>query len=149
MTMSDNLLDKNPFKQFKKWYDEALASGAPMPDAMTLATVGTDGKPAARMLLLKGCDESGFYFFTNYESRKAKELQENPNASLVFYWPTLERQVRVEGKVKKISSKKSAAYFSSRVRGSQIGAHVSPQSSVIPDRTFLETRAKEFEKKFV
>ena len=127
-----------PVAQFERWFNDALAAGLPEPTAMTLATATPDGRPSARMVLLKGVDERGFVFFTNYESRKGIELEANPRAALVFYWPVLERQVRVEGRVERTSAEESAAYFRSRPRGSRLGALVSPQSEVIPSRDVLE-----------
>ncbi len=131
-------LHPDPFQQFRAWFDAAVAAQPINPDAMTLATSTPDGRPSARMVLLKGVDERGFVFFTNYESRKGIELEANPRAALVFYWPVLERQVRVEGRVERTSAEESAAYFRSRPRGSRLGALVSPQSEVIPSRDVLE-----------
>src|SRR5262245_34607642 len=107
-------VDRDPIKQFARWYNEAIASGIPEPDAMTLATASKDGKPSARVVLLKSFDARGFVFFTNYESRKAKELAENPRASLVAYWLPVKRQVRIDGQVEKISGKESTDYFCTR-----------------------------------
>nr|KAF6296634.1 pyridoxamine 5'-phosphate oxidase [Myotis myotis] len=141
------LTSLDPLKQFAAWFEEAIAC----PDigeanAMCLATCTRDGKPSARMVLLKGFDKDGFRFFTNFESRKGKELDSNPFASLVFYWEPLNRQVRVEGPVKKLPEEEAACYFHSRPKSSQIGAVVSHQSSVIPDREYLRKKNEELEK---
>jgi len=141
--LNENEIDRDPIRQFQVWFDEAIAAKLPMPDAMSLATVTPDCRPTSRMVLLKQVDGYGFVFFTNYESSKAKQLEINPYAALVFYWPQLERQVRVEGKVTKTSAEESAAYFKTRPRESQIGAWASPQSEVIPAREVLEQRAHE------
>ncbi len=133
-------LAPDPIAQFKRWYEEALGSGLEKPDAMTLATASADGRPSARIVLLKTVDEGGFVFFTNYESRKAKELAENPWASLVFLWDPLGRQVRVEGPVEKTTPAESDDYHHSRPRGSQLGALVSRQSEVITNRETLDQR---------
>ncbi|CAK9163594.1 unnamed protein product [Ilex paraguariensis] len=138
----------DPFDQFQKWFDDAVAAGLKEPNAMALSTAAEDGKPSSRMVLLKGVDKDGFVWYTNYESRKARELSENPRASLLFYWDALNRQVRVEGLVQKVSEEESEQYFHSRPRGSQIGAIVSPQSSVIPGRHVLHQEYKELEAKF-
>jgi pyridoxamine 5'-phosphate oxidase len=136
-------LHPDPFQQFRAWLDAAVASQPINPDAMTLATATRDGRPSARMVLLKGIDERGFVFFTNYESRKAAELEANPHAALCFYWPALERQVRIEGRVERTTAAESDAYFQSRPWGSRLGALASPQSQVIPSRDVLEQRMKE------
>jgi pyridoxamine 5'-phosphate oxidase len=141
--LDEHRIDTDPIKQFQLWFEEAIAAKLPMPDAMSLATVTPDCRPTSRMVLLKQIDGYGFVFFTNYESAKAKQLELNPYAALVFYWPQLERQVRVEGKVTKTSVEESAAYFKTRPRESQIGALASPQSEVIPAREVLEQRARE------
>lgn len=138
----------HPIRQFQLWFDEVLASGMPMAEAMTLCTADKDGKPSARMVLLKGVDESGFVFYTNYRSRKARELDANPFAALVFYWEPLERQVRVEGSVSRISAAESDKYFQSRPRESQLGAIASPQSEVIESRRVLEDRYRQLEGQF-
>jgi pyridoxamine 5'-phosphate oxidase len=140
--LNENAIESDPIKQFELWFDEAIAAKLPMPEAMTLATVTADGRPAARMVLLKQVDGYGFVFFTNYQSLKARQLEANPYAALVFYWPQLERQVRVEGKVSKVSPEESTAYFRTRPRESQIGAWASPQSEVIAAREVLEQRAR-------
>jgi pyridoxamine 5'-phosphate oxidase len=141
--LDEERIDRDPIKQFQLWFDEAIAAKLPMPDAMSLATVTPDCRPTSRMVLLKQVDGYGFVFFTNYESAKAKQLEINPYAALVFYWPQLERQVRVEGKVTKTSAEESSAYFKTRPRESQIGALASPQSEVITAREVIEQRAHE------
>lgn len=131
-------LDANPFKQFEKWFQEAIDAKIDLPDAMTLATATQDGLPSARIVLLRGLDERGFVFYTDYESQKGKELAENPNAALVFYWRELDRQVRINGQVSKVSRENSYNYFQSRPVGSRLAAMASKQSKVIPDRQALE-----------
>lgn len=143
--LDENLVNPNPIKQFEEWFRAAIDAKLPLPEAMSLATVNCEGKPSARMVLLKHVDQSGFVFFTNYRSSKAKELETNANAALVFFWPQLERQVRVEGTVTKTSAEESQEYFASRPRGSQIGAWASPQSQVIATRAELEQRQAELE----
>ena len=139
-SLSENDVAANPFLQFKKWFSDAVEAQLYEPNVMTFATADSDGKPSARIVLLKGFDENGFVFYTNYESRKANDLVENPQAAAVFFWAELERQVRIEGIVSKIDKETSEAYFHSRPIGSQIGAIASPQSSVITDRTLLEEK---------
>lgn len=136
-------VDPDPIRQFHTWFSQALEAKLPEPNAMTVATVDSEGRPAARILLIKAADERGFVFFTNYESRKGHELAANPHASLLFYWIELERQVRIEGKVEKTTAEESDAYFQSRPLGSRIGAWVSEQSAVIGSRAELETREQE------
>ena len=131
----------DPIRQFEAWFQAAAAGGVPEPNAMTLATA-VDGQPSARVVLLKGFDERGFVFFTNYESRKGAELAANPLAALVFFWPQVEQQVRIEGGIVKIAPAESDDYFHSRDRGSRIGAWASPQSQIIRDRAELEGRVK-------
>jgi pyridoxamine 5'-phosphate oxidase len=133
----------NPFKQFEKWFEEAMAAHPDEPNAMALATATKDGVPSARMILLKGFDERGFVFFTNYDSQKGRELEQNPQAALVFYWPELAKQVRVTGEVSQVMKEESEAYFQSRPIGSQLGALASHQSQVIPNREVLERRLEE------
>jgi pyridoxamine 5'-phosphate oxidase len=144
-------LDANPIAQFQKWFEQATKA-LPQKEidvnAATLATTDKSGKPSARIILLKGLDEHGFIFFTNYGSRKGRELLENPNASLVFYWQQLERQVCIAGSVGKISRKESESYFKSRPRSSQLAAWASNQSDVVADRAVLEAKWNEMEKKF-
>jgi pyridoxamine 5'-phosphate oxidase len=143
--LNEDTVGTEPFRLFDEWYHEARKSGLFLPEAMTLATASPDGYPSARLVLLKRHDERGFVFFTNYESRKAVELEENPRAALVMHWPILQRQVRIEGSVEKTSHEESTAYFRTRPRGSRIGAWASPQSSVLQDREQLEERVAEFE----
>ena len=142
-----DLLD-TPFQQFQRWLEQAIAAELPEPNAMTLATLSEEGKPIARMVLLKGLDEKGFVFYTNYDSAKGKQLTETDSAALVFWWAGLERQVRVEGTVEKVSSEESDAYFQSRPKASQLGAWASPQSQVIESREVLEKRLAQFEEKY-
>jgi pyridoxamine 5'-phosphate oxidase len=130
----------DPIKLFQRWFGDAIASESRLPDASTLATATKDGKPSARMVLLKQVDEQGFVFYTNYRSSKAKELDENPRAALVCYWVQLDRQVRVEGRVEKISPEESDEYFQTRPRESQLGALASPQSEVVESREVLDNR---------
>lgn len=130
----------DPFDLFRKWFDEAKAAELFEPNAMILATAAADGTPSARAVLLKALDQRGFTFFTNYESRKAREMAENPRAALVFLWHPLERQVRVEGSIELVTAEESDAYFVTRPTGSRLGAWASRQSETIPDRLFLETR---------
>jgi pyridoxamine 5'-phosphate oxidase len=138
----------DPIEQFARWFDQALAVVRPEPNAATLATATRDGKPSARIVLVKGVDERGFTFFTNYESRKGRELDANPHAALVWYWPDLERQVRVEGTVEKVVPEESDAYHRSRPRGSQFGAWCSCQSEVLAGREVLDTRLRELEDEY-
>jgi pyridoxamine 5'-phosphate oxidase len=146
--MPDPSGDEDPFELFGDWYRTAEESGLFLPEAVTLATVDREGRPSARMVLLKGHDERGFVFFTNYGSRKAEELEANPYASLVFHWAVLERQVRVEGRVERIAEEESEAYFRTRPRGSQIGAWASDQSRPLSDRAELKQRVAETEERF-
>jgi pyridoxamine 5'-phosphate oxidase len=132
----------NPVEQFNRWFQEAIKANLYEPSAMTLATVDSQGMPSARMVLLKGINERGFIFYTNYLSRKASQIAHNPQASLVFWWPELNRQVRVEGQVKKISKKSSDEYFKSRPRGSQIAAQISRQSEVLKKSDELQINWK-------
>ena len=131
-------IDADPFVQFQHWWDEAIASNIDEVNAMTLATVSNEGKPSARIVLLKGIDENGFHFYTNYESHKAKEMDANKNVALIFFWKELERQIRIEGTVTKLSEIESDVYFISRPTDSKIGAWSSPQSKIITDRTVLD-----------
>jgi pyridoxamine 5'-phosphate oxidase len=141
--LTEKEADKNPIKQFEKWFTAALTAQLYEPNVMTLATADKTGKPNARIVLLKGFDEQGFSFYTNYLSTKGKELKRNPQACLVFFWAELQRQVRIEGKVEKLDKETSEAYFHSRPQGSQIGAIASPQSQVINDRKDLEHKVDE------
>ena len=136
-------LETNPFKQFKTWFDQALNAQLPEPNAMTLATSTMEGKPSARMVLLKDFSDRGFVFYTNYLSHKGQELATNPQAALVFWWAQLERQVRIEGKVCQISPQESDEYFHSRPINSQLGAWVSNQSQIVNSREVLEQRQEE------
>jgi len=141
--LDENRIERDPIKQFQLWFEDAVAAKLPLAEAMNLATVTPDGRPTARMVLLKQVDADGFVFYTNYQSAKAKQLEINPYAALVFFWPQLERQVRIEGKVSRTSAEESSAYFKTRPRESQIGAWASPQSEVITAREVLEQRARE------
>ncbi len=141
-------LHSEPIEQFRRWFDEALSADLHEPNAMTLATSTNDGKPSARIVLLKGYDERGFVFYTNYEGRKAKDLDENPRAALVFFWGELERQVRIEGTVSRVPEKESDEYFASRPRGSQLGAWVSEQSRIVTDRRSLEEKLHSLEAEY-
>ena len=143
--LDENLIDRDPIRQFQGWLNDAIAAKVPLAEAMTLATATPDGRPSARMVLLKQLDHDGFVFFTNYRSAKAIQLDANPYAALVFYWNQLERQVRVEGSVVRTSAEESRNYFLTRPRESQIGAWASAQSEVISGRDVLEQRAKELE----
>ncbi|XP_020100651.1 pyridoxine/pyridoxamine 5'-phosphate oxidase 1, chloroplastic [Ananas comosus] len=138
----------DPVDQFQIWFDEAVSTGLREPNAMALSTSGKDGKPSSRMVLLKGVDKQGFIWYTNYESRKARELSENPHASLLFYWNHLNRQVRIEGSVEKVSDEESERYFHSRPRGSQLGAAVSKQSAVLAGRHAIHQAYKELEERY-
>ncbi|MVN91014.1 pyridoxamine 5'-phosphate oxidase [Mucilaginibacter aquatilis] len=138
----------NPVKQFETWFNEAVKAEIHEPNAMTLATSTHDGRPSARVVLLKGFDEKGFIFYTNYLSRKGKEIAKNPHAALVFFWGDLERQVRIEGTIEKLSKEQSEAYFHSRPVGSQIGAVASPQSQEIADRDVLEKKWQQLETEY-
>jgi pyridoxamine 5'-phosphate oxidase len=141
-------VNRDPIKQFQQWWNEALQSNVLEANAMTLATSTKNGKPSARIVLLKGLNNNGFIFFTNYESRKGNQLKENPNAALIFFWKELERQVRIEGSVKKISEKESNEYFALRPEQSRIGAWSSPQSKVIKGRNVLEEMFEKFTLQF-
>ncbi len=146
--LHESELAEDPFSQFQRWFDAAVEAELPEPNAMTLATATPDGRPSARMVLLKQVDERGFVFFSNYESRKGGELAQNPRAALVFFWVQLERQVRVEGAVERVSAEESDAYFHSRPRGSQLGSAASHQSQVISGREVLERRVAELEAQY-
>jgi pyridoxamine 5'-phosphate oxidase len=138
----------DPIAFFERWLGDATASGIYLPESMTVATASADGAPAARMLLLKGVDQRGFVFFTNYASRKGAELAANPRAALVFHWAVLQRQVRVEGPVERLSETESAAYFRTRARGSRVGAWASRQSAELASRDELDRRVREYEERF-
>lgn len=146
--LNEKDLSADPIVQFGSWWDEAIKSEIHDINAMTLATASKEGIPSARIVLLKGYDSKGFVFFTNYESEKGKELEMNPQAALCFYWKELERQIRIEGRVSKISTEDSDVYFQSRPLSSRIGAWASPQSSVIENRQVIEQNLMEYENKF-
>jgi pyridoxamine 5'-phosphate oxidase len=146
VTVREEEVERDPLAQFRRWYAEAVEAGVQLPEAMTLATATPDGAPSARMVLLKGVDERGFVFYTNYESRKGRELAENPRAALVFHWPqTPRRQVSATGRVERLPAEESAEYFRTRPFGSRIGAWASRQSEVIEGRIELERSFAEFE----
>jgi pyridoxamine 5'-phosphate oxidase len=141
-------VDAEPTVQFQRWFDEAVAAGVPEPEAVCVASVGEDGTPSARLVLLKQQDRRGFVFFTNYQSQKGLELAAHPRAALVWRWFALERQVRVVGTAARVSEAESDAYFATRPRGAQIGAWASPQSQTLPDRAALEARVAEVAARF-
>ena len=146
--LDESAVGDDPLSFFHKWFEEAKASHVTEINAMTLATVDAEGKPHARTVLLKGLDDTGFTFFTNYASAKGHDMQAQPYVSILFFWKELERQVRIQGKVEKLTDAENDAYFHSRPEGSRIGAWASPQSEVIADRAVIEARYKEFELKF-
>jgi pyridoxamine 5'-phosphate oxidase len=146
--LDEATIDPDPIEQFQTWLNEAFAAKLPLPEAMTLATATPDGKPSARMVLLKQVDHDGFVFYTNYHSVKARQLDTNPYAALVFYWAQFDRQVRVEGSVSRTSAEESRDYFATRPRESQIGAWASEQSETIANRAVLEERAVELERRY-
>jgi pyridoxamine-phosphate oxidase len=146
--LTDHSVLNDPLSQFKTWFDEALQVEQPDPDAMTLSTATTEGHISARVVLLRGLDERGFVFYTNYESRKSRELMFNPRVALTFYWFSLNRQVRIEGIVEKVSRRESEEYFQTRPRGSQLGAWASPQSDEIASREALDQMLEEIELRF-
>jgi pyridoxamine 5'-phosphate oxidase len=148
-SLSEDDANADPIKQFDKWFNEAIKSEQDEPTAMTLATATHDGRPSARIVLLKGFDSNGFIFYTNYLSRKGKEIAKNPLGSLLFFWGTLERQVRIEGTIEKVSKEESAKYFQTRPRASQLGAVASPQSQEIPDRDILDKKWLEAEAEYL
>ena len=143
-----NDLEENPFTQFDKWWKEAMASNIDEVNAMTLCTSNSQGQPAARIVLLKGYDDCGFTFFSNYESHKAQDMEDNNQVALLFFWKELQRQIRIEGVVKKIEAAESDAYYNSRPEGSKLGAWASPQSRVIESRKELEEKVKEVAEQF-
>jgi pyridoxamine 5'-phosphate oxidase len=147
-TLDERNVDSNPIDLFKRWFQDAIASGSRLPDAMALATASKDGRPSARMVLLKQVDDEGLVFYTNYNSQKARELDENPRAALVLYWVQLDRQIRVEGIVERISAAESDEYFRTRPRESQLGALASPQSEVVDSRAVLEQRFREMDETY-
>ncbi len=146
--LSETNAHSNPFQQFKTWFDQALTARLPEPNAMTIATATLDGKPSARIVLLKDYDERGFVFYTNYESHKGQLLVANPWGAIAFWWAELERQVRIEGRVEKVSTTESDKYFRSRPVGSQLGAWVSNQSQVIENRQVLERRLEQLKQEY-
>ena len=148
MYLKEENINKNPFKQFETWFEEAKNIGLKDPNAMNVASASKDGMPSSRMVLLKSYDENGFIFYTNYTSRKSKEIIDNPNVALNFFWDSLERQVRIEGKVQKVDAKISDEYFASRSRLSQLGAYASKQSQVIESYEVITKKIQELEKKF-
>ncbi len=141
--LAEKDIHKDPIKQFEKWFSEAMKAQLYEPNVMTLATADKSGKPNARIVLLKGFDQQGFSFYTNYLSQKGKEMKKNPQACLVFFWAELERQVRIEGRVEKLDKETSESYFHSRPKGSQIGAIASPQSQIIASREILEAKVED------
>jgi len=147
-TLSEADASANPFEQFMGWWADAVNSQIDEVNAFTLATASSDGKPSARIVLLKGYDEKGFVFFTNYNSKKGEQLLQNPAAAIVFFWKELERQVRIEGAIEKVSATENDEYFNSRPEGSRIGAWASPQSQVISSRSVIEFNASDYEKQF-
>ena len=147
-SLSENSVDKDPFVQFGQWYKKRLSSVTVYPDAFSLGTSTADGKVSVRTVLLKDFDYSGFVFFTNYQGRKGKELTENPRAAMLFFWPESGRQVRIEGRVEKVTSEESDKYFSSRPRESRIGAWASRQSTVIPGKDHLLERVSHYSEKY-
>lgn len=144
----DIVMHSNPIVQFQIWFDEAQQLEPTLPEAVALATANADGRPSVRMVLLKSFDGDGFVFYTNLESRKANELDENPYAALLFHWKSLGRQVRIEGRVERISDAMTQTYFDTRPRKSRLGAWASPQSAEIPSRAFLENRVAELEAQY-
>jgi len=146
--LSERDAASDPFELFTRWFDEAVAAAIPEPNAMTLATVDAAGRPAARIVLMKGIDARGVVFHTNYDSRKGRDLAGNPRAALLFFWVGLERQVRIDGTAERVSAEDSDAYFAARPRGSQISAWASPQSAPVADRAWLEARFAECEARF-
>jgi pyridoxamine 5'-phosphate oxidase len=148
-SLSETDAHADPIKQFEKWFNEALKAELQEPTAMTLATATHDGRPSARIVLMKGFDSNGFVFYTNYLSRKGKEIAKNPLGSLLFFWGTLERQIRIEGTIEKISKEDSIRYFQTRPRTSQLSAVASPQSQEIPDRNILDKKWQEAEAEFL
>ena len=146
--LSADTVSDNPIDQFREWFDQAREAKVEEPNAMTLATAGADGQPSARVVLLKGLDERGFIFYTNYDSQKGTELAQNPKAALVFWWEPLERSVRIEGEAERLPPEESTEYFHSRPRGSQLGAWASPQSHVIDERDVLHENLDELQAKY-
>ena len=147
--LDEHGIDRDPFQQFTIWYDEAVAAGLPEPEAMTLSTATLEGQPSARIVLLRGYDERGFCFFSNYSSQKGQELAANPYAAVTFHWVELERQVRIAGRVEKVTEAESDAYFQSRPSQSRIGAWSSPQSNVISSRDALEEMFETYQEQYL
>ncbi len=147
-SLSETDVLADPMAQFSRWFQEAMEAKMPEPNAMTLATASPEGRPSARIVLLKSADNQGFVFFTNYESRKGREMDINPHAALLFTWLELERQIRIEGRVERIALAESETYFQSRPKSSQIGAWASPQSQVINSRSVLETNQEEIAEQY-
>ncbi len=148
MTLNSNAISKDPIVQFEKWFQEAVTSNVAEPNALTLSTVSEDGRPSGRIVLLKGVEKGKFVFYSNYQSQKGKELDKNPACGLTFFWPDLERQVRIEGIASRTDSASSEKYFQSRPRESQIGAWASPQSAIISNREILDERVNKIQEKF-
>lgn len=146
--LSVKTVDPDPFVQFSKWYNVHLEAGIAIPDSVSLGTASAEGRVSVRTVLLKGYDEKGFVFFTNFNSKKGVHISENPSAAMLFYWAESGRQVRIEGITEKVTDKDSADYFSTRPRDSQISAWASEQSSVIPDRSYLENRYEHYKTRF-
>ena len=146
--LEEQELDRNPFFQFRKWFEEALSAELPEPHAMTISTVSLEGRPSSRIVLLRNFDENGFTFFTNYQSKKSFDISQNTFVALNFFWQAIERQVRIEGKIERVSAKESDEYFASRPRESQIGAWASSQSKAISSRHELEKQVDYFTKKY-
>jgi pyridoxamine 5'-phosphate oxidase len=144
----EQTVDPSPFRQFERWFADAQNATDDRAAAMTIATATPDGRPSARVVLLRGFDDRGLVFFTNYDSRKAEELEANPHAAALFYWPQLDRQVRIEGAVARVPREESEAYYANRPRGHRIGAWASPQSAPIPDRAFLQSLFDDAEARF-
>lgn len=147
-TLDVSTVSTNPIEQFERWFQEALTAQVPEPNAMNLSTVNENNRPSSRIVLLKGIEDNKFIFYTNYQSNKGRALEKNPACALTFFWPELERQIRIEGTAERIEESRSVLYFQSRPRGSQIGAWTSPQSTIIQRREILEERAAQLEKKF-
>lgn len=148
MALDVNAVSKDPIAQFEKWFQEAMASNIPEPNALTLSTVSKDGRPSGRIVLLKGVERGKFVFYSNYQSQKGKELDKNPACGLTFFWAELERQVRIEGIASRTDTAASEKYFQSRPRESQVGAWASPQSAIISNREILDERVKKIQEKF-
>jgi len=146
--LSETETERDPFRQFQRWFDEAVHAKLPLPNAMTLATVTKEGAPSARIVLLKGVEDGGFVFYTNYRSRKGRELAAHPAACLVFVWADLERQVRVEGAVHRVSAAASDAYYASRPLGARLSAWASAQSEKVPSRTVLEASMQDVSSRY-